>query len=217
MALVWSRSTAAGQRRPHNWHMPSAKTPTGETSSCAIAPQLRREMAICQFEHGLRTLPAKSCEQLLLSLARLFGVAFVSCFQLWRILGMKNKNIWRRGTSHPGCARHSPTSGSYARFVRCLRVRQQLCVCRRDLLVQDSRERLRRSTWPFSFTGATVEWSALRTCDWPNAIIQKCCTPNFLSQAMCVVARLHAKAQSMYGRRAFECVERAIGRGTGLN
>ena len=62
---------------------------------------------------------------------------------------------------------------------------------RLDLLVRDSRERLGRSTWAFSFTDAAVEWSALRTCDWPNAINWKCCTPNLLRKPMrcCTAAR----------------------------
>ena len=43
-----------------------------------------------------------------------------------------------------GCAWHSPTSANYAHFLLCMHVRQQLCVCRRDLLVRDSRERPRQ-------------------------------------------------------------------------
>ena len=116
--------------------MTSANTPTVANM---LAPRVSREMAIHvdgRFEHGVRKLPATSWEQLLNSLARLFDVVFVSCFQRRKTLVIKMKNVWRRGTSHLGSAWRSPTSGSYSPFVCCLHVRRKPHVCRWDLLYQ---------------------------------------------------------------------------------
>ena len=149
----------------HNWHMPNANTPTVANTVRSLHGWAER------WPFAGLSAGCERCQQA----ANNCCLVWPGCLALPLFLVFNHERFWGwRARMFGGVELltqvaldtlwHQEVMLVFS--AACMHVCQQLCVCRRDLLVRDSRERprKRRSRWAFSFTGVTVSRSSDLHC-----------------------------------------------------